>query len=47
MRNNEKEKESIPRVVFNEIRDSILFEIVLGIILFIPRVVMRIIRNLY
>jgi len=47
MRKKVKEKESIPRAIFNEIRDSIIFEIVWGIILFIPRVVIRIIRNLY
>ena len=43
-----KEKnEGVVRVVAGEIRDSVLVEVLWGIITFIPKVIIRIIRNLY
>ncbi len=44
---SEKKKEGILRNIINEIRDSIFIEITWRILFFIPRMLIRLIKNLF
>ncbi|EPD51021.1 hypothetical protein HMPREF1210_02212 [Paenisporosarcina sp. HGH0030] len=50
MKNNPRKKEMVFKrhgQMDREIRDSILIEIILGILTFIPRLIIRVVRNLF
>lgn len=42
----EKSQEGFFKNILNEIRNSILFELIWSILLFIPRMIIRLIRNI-
>ncbi|WP_161487581.1 hypothetical protein [Paenisporosarcina indica] len=42
---HEKKNDGIIKVIFGEIRESVFLEVVGQIILFIPKMIIRIIRN--
>lgn len=43
----EKSQEGFFKNILNEIRNSILFELIWSILLFIPRMIIRLIKNIY
>jgi|GEM_PF-1359066 len=44
---HEKQKEGVVKVVVGEVRESVLLEVAGEIILFIPKMIIRIIRHFY
>ncbi|MEK4715148.1 MULTISPECIES: hypothetical protein [Sporosarcina] len=43
----EKSQEGFLKNILNEIQNSILFELIWSILLFIPRMIIRLIKNIY
>ncbi|PWW31886.1 hypothetical protein DFO73_101144 [Cytobacillus oceanisediminis] len=42
-----RKEESLTRAIYNEIRDSVIFSVFFQIILWIPRLILRVMKNLF